>query len=142
MKPKIILLYDNSDDRITKMAEKVLEGIKSVDNVDVEVLIANDVTRFEIFKKANGIIIGSPNEKRNVSREIDRILQTVGPTFSGKVGGTFGIRESADVLFNRMRRMGMIMIYGTVKSDIITSDDVFENCFKLGKVIAKGVQVS
>ncbi len=141
IKPQIILLYDDSDNRISKMAEKVLKGIKSVENVDVKVLIANDVTRFEVFNDANGIIIGSPNEKRNVSREIDRILQTVGSNFSGKVGGSFGIRESADVLFNRMRRMGMIMIYQTVKSDIITSEEVFENCFKLGRVIAKGVQI-
>jgi flavorubredoxin len=96
MMPKVVVLYDSQTGFTESMAKGVVEGVRMVRGVDVELLKAG--TPFSISKldEADAIILGSPTHYGDttpaikvVLESIRELIDTMKIKFFGKIGGIF-----------------------------------------------------
>lgn len=96
--PKVLVIYDTLTGNTEKMANAVVEGVKMVSGVEVELLKAG--TAFPFITKletANAIILGSPSRYGSITSEMRALLASAKELkeakklkLSGEVGGAFG----------------------------------------------------
>ncbi|MDX1813976.1 MAG: flavodoxin domain-containing protein [Candidatus Bathyarchaeia archaeon] len=88
--PKILVLYYSRSGNTEKMAEAVVEGAKSVGNVEVELryhVDAEDLSRFD------AVLVGTPTYNHKLPVDIEKLFEEAaanGIDLKGKVGAAFG----------------------------------------------------
>jgi flavodoxin I len=88
--PKILVLYYSRTGNTEKMANAMVEGAKSVGNMEVELsyhVDAEDLAGFD------AILVGTPTYNHEIPIDIERLFEDAaakGISLKGKVGGAFG----------------------------------------------------
>jgi flavodoxin I len=88
--PKILVLYYSRTGNTEKMAQAVVEGAKSVGNVEVELsyhVDAEDLTGFD------AVLVGAPTYNHEIPIDMERLFEDAaakGISLKDKVGGAFG----------------------------------------------------
>ena len=89
--PRVLISYFSKSGNTKKMAEAIEEGLKVLQDVDVELKKVQDTT-IKDLRSADGIILGSPTYFGVMATEVkdlmDRSIQCYGKLV-GKVGGAF-----------------------------------------------------
>jgi flavodoxin I len=88
--PKILVLYYSRSGNTEKMAEAVVEGARSVGNVEVELsyhVDAEDLSRFD------AVLAGTPTYNHKIPMDMEKLFEEAaanGIDLKGKVGAAFG----------------------------------------------------
>lgn len=142
--PKLLVVYDSQTGNTEKMAKAVVEGAKSVPNVEVEMKY---FVRPQELEKASAIIFGSPTYHHDMTLPIKNILEEAAKAsvrLQGKIGAVFGSygwsgeapKLILEVLKNKfgMRTIGseLIILYAP-------DNDGLEKCRNLGKTVAEKI---
>jgi flavodoxin I len=88
--PKILVLYYSRTGNTEKMAEAVVEGAKSVGNVEVELSYHVDAEDLSMF---DAILVGTPTYNHAIPIDMERLFEDAaakGISLQDKVGGAFG----------------------------------------------------
>ena len=95
--PKVVVIYDSQTGNTEKMAKAVVDGVRMVEMVEVELLKVGTPFSISKLKNANAIILGSPSRYGSITAEMKEFLEAVKEhkdskklEFSRKVGGVFG----------------------------------------------------
>jgi NAD(P)H dehydrogenase (quinone) len=151
---QILVLYHSRTGNIQKLAEKIAEGVNSVDSFHALVKTPLDVTR-EDFLQSEGLIIGSPVYFGTMAAELKKVLDDfvdIRPKMENKLGAAFassyhptGGKETTILsILQAMLIYGMIVIgdpikagghYGVASSGTPTASDL-EDAFQLGQRLA------
>jgi flavorubredoxin len=94
---RVVVVYDSKTYLTEWMANAVVEGVKRVSGIDVELLKAGTSFSIMTLCKADAMILGSPTHYNDVTREMRAVLDAVKrlktqmkDEFSPKIGGVFG----------------------------------------------------
>lgn len=152
---RVIVIYDSKTGLTERMTKAVVEGIKTVEGVEAELLKAG--APFSIFKlcEADAIIFGSPTHYVDVTREMRVVLesakwlkQTMKCNFSGKIGGIFGSYAwdggwVIKKLGEEMKALGIKIVSPIVSAvdrvgemGIRIDKESLQRCRELGKTVA------
>jgi flavodoxin I len=88
--PKILVLYYSRSGNTEKMAEAVVDGAKSVGNVDVELSYHVDV---EDLSRFDAVLVGAPTYNHEIPLDMEKLFEEAaanGIDLKGKVGAAFG----------------------------------------------------
>jgi NAD(P)H dehydrogenase (quinone) len=89
--PKVLIIYYTESGNTKKMAEYIAEGMKKVEDIEVEVKPVNEANIDEL-PNADGIVIGSPTYYGSMAAEIKKFIDDsikYHGKLEGKVGGAF-----------------------------------------------------
>lgn len=93
---RVLVVYTSSFGNTTKMAESVVEGVRSVTGVEVLLREALDATKDDV-RKCDALILGSPVRHRSAAVRIKTFIEHVceylwlTDEMVGKVGGVFTV---------------------------------------------------
>jgi flavorubredoxin len=154
---KVIVIYDSKTGFTKKMAEAVVEGVKDVTGVDVELVKVG--TPFSISKldSADALILGSPTVYGNVTQDMNTLIQSVRAhkesqrlKLSGKIGGVFGSYGwdggwVVEILREEIEDLGIKVVANPVslvdgqggRYEIYISEEALNKCRTLGRTVAK-----
>ena len=160
---KITIIYDSQSGNTEKMAEAVGEGVKEVDNIEVEVKHVDNALA-EDFLESEGIIVGSPTHCGLVSWKLKKFFdENTGEAWGdvkGKIatafttsGGLGGGNEIAALsIMNLLMNYGFLVFglpdyaasgvtahYGAVAVGEPDTDEL-KSCKMLGKQTAEYVK--
>jgi flavodoxin I len=88
--PKILVLYYSRTGNTEKMAKAVVEGAKSVGNMEVELSYHVDAEDLSMF---DAILVGTPTYNHEIPIDMERLFEEAaakGISLKNKVGGAFG----------------------------------------------------
>jgi flavodoxin I len=88
--PKILVLYYSRSGNTEKMAEAVVEGAKSVGNMEVELSYHVDV---EDLSRFDAVLVGTPTYNHEIPMDMEKLFEEAaanGIDLKGKVGAAFG----------------------------------------------------
>jgi flavodoxin I len=88
--PKILVLYYSRTGNTEKMAKAVVEGAKSVGNMEVELSYHVDAEDLSMF---DAILVGTPTYNHEIPIDMERLFEDAaakGISLKNKVGGAFG----------------------------------------------------
>jgi len=152
---KVVVIYDSKTGLTEKMAKAVVEGVKEVRGIEVELFKAG--TPFSISKiiEADDIILGSPSHYGSETSELKTVLESMKERtktkkldFSGKIGGIFTSYAwdggfISGKLEASMQALGIKVVASTVSvvdrrggMEIRIDADSLQRCRRLGKDIA------
>lgn len=154
---KVVVVYDSRSGFTEKMAKAVVEGAKSVKDVEVELLKVGTPFSISKLSATDGIIFGSPTIYGSVTQEMRNILTSLREhkeagrlSLSGKIGGVFGSYGwdggwVVDKLALDMKDLGVTVVappvsavheqYATLSID----EETLQKCRDLGKAVAQKV---
>ena len=91
---KIAVIYDTRTKTTEKAAEFIIEGCRTIPDVDAEKFYIADADN-DFVKSADGVIIGSPTYMASATAAIVDWLQNVGKNanLAGKLGGAFATEQ-------------------------------------------------
>lgn len=155
----VIVIYDSQTGFTERMAKAVVEGVKHVTGVDVELLKVGTPFSISRLNQADAIILGSPTIYGSVTPEMGIFLECVKAhaeskrlNLSGKIGGVFGSYEwdggwVVEKIGADMKALGIRVAAPAVsladgmggKYAIRLNDDALQKCHDLGRVIAEHV---
>ena len=154
---KVLVIYHSQFGFTEKMAEAVMEGVKSVKRVEVELLKIGAPFSISKLNEADALIFGSPVIYGSVAPAMKTFLESVKKhkasgklLLSGKKGGAFGsftfsggwvIRE----LSSDMESLGITVVMPAVsvvdgvgqRLPIHLDERARQKCYDLGKGIAE-----
>lgn len=152
---KVLVLYYSKGGNTRKLAEAILEGVNSVDNVEGVLKNTHGVTKQD-FLDAGGVIAGSPVYFGNMAAQLKQVLDDFVSTrrkMEGKVGAVFATSGDATggkettmmAIIQAMLIYGMVIVgdpisatghYG-IASVGAPDENTCQNGFKLGERVSK-----
>jgi flavodoxin I len=150
---KVILVYDSVTGNTETMAEAVVEGIKEVRNVEVEMHKVGTRFPMSILADADAIVVGSPTEYGNATMQMRGFLESMVElvqakklNLKGKPAGVFGSYGwdggwATDMLANKMKTAGLrlipLVVSAPEKLPVGSPNELHLNeCRELGKAVA------
>jgi flavorubredoxin len=153
--PKVIVIYDSKTGLTEVMAKEVINGVRRMKGVEVELLKAGTPFSIFQFEEADAIIFGSPTRYADITMEMRSIVEsakwltkTSRLNLSGKIGGIFGsyvwdggviIKKLAD----EMKALGITIVEPAVSaidkktvSGTRIEEESLQQCRELGETIA------
>jgi len=135
---KILVLYYSRTGNTEKMAKAVVEGAKSVGNMEVELsyhVNAEDLSSFD------AIFLGAPTYHHDTPIDMKKLFEEAavkGVTLKGKVGAAFGSYgwsgEAPNLLLEIMKnRFEMQVTEPPLLAKYIPDENVLAKCRDLGK---------
>lgn len=142
--PKILVLYYSRSGNTEKMAKVVAEGIKTVEDAEVEL---NYFVPVEELANFDAIVVGAPTYHHNMPIEIKKLFEEVaekGIHLKGKVGGAFGSYgwsgEAPKYVLEIMKnRFEMKVIEPPLLAKYVPDQDKKNSCLDFGKRIAESL---
>jgi len=139
---KILVLYYSRTGNTEKMAEAVVEGAKSGDNMEVELsyhVDADDLSHFD------AILLGAPTYHHDTPMDMKNLFEEAavkGSTLKGKVGAAFGSYgwsgEAPKLLLEIMKnKFEMLVIEPPLLAKYKPDENLLDKCRDLGKSISE-----
>ncbi len=149
-KPLVIIPYVSAYGYTKKMAEKIKEGVCTIDQIeciDFDVTFSDINEVKEMVEKANAVIFGSPTILADALPPIVEILNVINPVIhKGKIAGVFGSYgwsgEAVNNIASRLDDLRIEMPAGNLKVKFNPTDDDLSACVAYGKRIAESVMSS
>ena len=140
--PKILVLYYSRTGNTEKMAKAVVEGAKSVSNMEVELsyhVNAEDLSGFD------AILVGTPTYNHEMPIEMERLFEDTAAksiSLKDKVGGAFGSYgwsgEAPKFLLEVMKnKFEMRVIAEPLLSQYAPDEKTLAKCRDLGKRVSE-----
>jgi flavodoxin I len=140
--PKVLVLYYSRTGNTEKMAEAVVEGAKSVDNMEVELsyhVDAEDLSGFD------AILVGAPTYNHAMPIDIERLFEDAaakGVSLKDKVGAAFGSYgwsgEAPKYLLEIMKnKFEMRMVEQPLLAKYAPDEKTLDKCRDLGKRVSE-----
>jgi len=145
--PKLLVLYYSRTGNTEKMAKAVVEGAKSVQNVEVETKL---YATPEELADADAIIIGMPTYYHDMTSDMKKLLEEIafkGINLKGKVGASFGSYgwsgEAPRLILEIMEnKFEMEVLKPPLLIKYAPDEKGLEECRKLGKKVAERISKS
>ncbi|UCH01361.1 MAG: FprA family A-type flavoprotein [Candidatus Bathyarchaeota archaeon] len=156
---KVVVVFDSYSGFTEKMADVVVEGARSVKNVEVDLLKWGTPFSIAMLNEADAIILGSPVIYGGISTEMKSFLNIIQElvvsrrlSLTGKIGSAFGsytfsgdwvIRE----LSEKMEALGIRIVAPAVsvvdgmgrQQPIRLHETTRQKCFEFGRTIAEHI---
>ena len=140
--PKILVLYYSRTGNTEKMAKAVVEGAKSVGNMEVELsyhVDAEDLSRFD------AILVGAPTYNHEMPLDMERLFEDAaakGISLKDKVGGAFGSYgwsgEAPKYLLEIMKnKFEMRMVEQPLLAKYAPDEKTLDKCRDLGRRVSE-----
>jgi len=144
----IIIPYVSSYGYTKEMAEKIVEGIKSVGDIDVRSYDMVDEDKGKVLDEiywADGLLFGTPTILNEALYPIWEILISIFPTtHSGKFASSFGSYgwsgEGPDHILQRLKQLRMKTIEPVLKVKFKPNDNQLQEAFDFGVKFANVVK--
>jgi len=143
---QITLVYDTMWDSTKRMADAIIEGIKSVDHQAV--VKAYNVSKFdkndilvEVFK-SKAFLVGSPVINRGISYGVAGILEMIkGLGFKNKKAAAFGSYgwsgENLKTINDELNEAGIAVVDEGIKIMWAPDEEALQSCREFGRKFAK-----
>ena len=139
---KILVLYYSRTGNTEKMAKAVVEGAKSVGNMEVELsyhVDAEDLSGFD------AIIVGAPTYNHEMPLDMERLFEDAameGLSLKDKVGAAFGSYgwsgEAPKYLLEIMKnKFEMRVVEQPLLSNYVPDEKTLDKCRDLGKRVSE-----
>jgi flavodoxin I len=140
--PKILIIYYSRTGNTEKMAEAVVEGAKSVGNVDVELSFHVDVEDLSGF---DAVIVGVPTYNHEMPLDMERLFEDAaakGISLKDKVGGAFGSYgwsgEAPKFILEIMKnKFEMLVVEQPLLAQYASDEKTLDKCRELGKQVSE-----
>ena len=140
--PKILVLYYSRSGNTEKMAEAVVEGAKSVGNVDVELSYHVDV---EDLSRFDAVLVGAPTYNHEIPLDMEKLFEEAAANsinLKGKVGAAFGSYgwsgEAPKFLLEIMKnRFEMQVVEPPLLAKYVPDENTLGSCRNFGKRISE-----
>lgn len=140
--PKILIIYYSRTGNTEKMAEAVVEGAKSVGNVDVELSFHVDVEDLSGF---DAVIVGVPTYNHEMPLDMERLFEDAaakGISLKDKVGGAFGSYgwsgEAPKFILEIMKnKFEMLVVEQPLLAQYAPDEKTLDKCRELGKQVSE-----
>jgi flavodoxin I len=140
--PKILVLYYSRTGNTEKMAKAVVEGAKSVGNMEVELsyhVDAEDLSRFD------AILVGAPTYNHEMPLDMERLFEDAaakGISLKDKVGAAFGSYgwsgEAPKYLLEIMKnKFEMRMVEQPLLAKYAPDEKTLDKCRDLGRRVSE-----
>lgn len=144
---KIFISYVSAYGNTKKMAEKIKEGIESVENITVNLEDIEHMDQFELEEKiehSNAIIIGSPTINQNTLLPIYKLFAVMNPiTNRGKLAAVFGSYgwggEAIRIIEDNIKNHKLKLAMDSLKTTFVPYEETYDKCFEFGKEFAEKV---
>lgn len=144
---KIFIPYVSAYGNTKKMAEKIKEGIESVENINVDLEDIEHMDQFELEEKierSNAIIIGSPTINQNTLLPIYKLFAVMNPiTNRGKLAAVFGSYgwggEAIRIIEDNIKNHKLKLAMDSLKTTFVPYEETYDKCFEFGKEFAEKV---
>ncbi|MBL4930334.1 anaerobic nitric oxide reductase flavorubredoxin [Clostridium paridis] len=145
---QITLVYDTMWGGTSKMAEAIVEGIKSVNtNVTIKQLNSSKLDKNDIITevfKSKIVLVGSSTINKGILSSTASILEMIkGLEFKGKKAAGFGSYgwsgESVKIITEELTKAGFEMINDGIKELWNPDDEAMDRCKEFGKMIAEKI---
>ncbi|WP_026895393.1 FprA family A-type flavoprotein [Clostridiisalibacter paucivorans] len=144
-KHRVFIPYVSAYGNTGKMAEKIAEGIKEYEDVEVEV---SDIEMMDIFdleekvEKSTALIVGSPTINQNILLPIYKLFAILNPiTNRGKLSAAFGSYgwsgEGVEIIENNLKNHKLKVPMKGLKVTFVPYEDTFEKCKEFGREFGK-----
>ena len=141
VKHKVFMPYVSAYGNTRKIGEKIAEGIKSVGEIDVELMDIElvDISSLEEkVEKSTAIIIGSPTINQNTLKPIYELFSIINPVRNrGKLAGAFGSYgwsgEALKIIESTLKNLKLKVFDDGVRCCFIPFKDSYEEAFEYGK---------
>ena len=143
---RVVIAYYSRTGNTEKMAESVVMGVKSVQDVDAELKLDYLVSPDELAD-AGAIIIGMPTYHHDMTRSVKRLFEQVatkGIDLKGKVGASFGSYgwsgEAPRLVLEIMEnRFDMRVLKPPILAKYTPNAKSLEECVQLGKEVIERI---
>ncbi|MEM1586159.1 MAG: flavodoxin domain-containing protein [Candidatus Bathyarchaeia archaeon] len=143
--PKVLVLYYSSTGNTEKMAHAVIEGLKILKGINIDIKYYVDAGDLAAY---DAIVIGIPTHNHDMPIEIKRILEeaaTKNVDLRGKVGAAFGSYgwsgEAPGMVIEIMEsRLGMHVVKPPLAIKGSPDRSGLEKCKELGIKVAEEVR--
>ncbi|MEM3731782.1 MAG: flavodoxin domain-containing protein [Candidatus Bathyarchaeia archaeon] len=140
--PKVLILYYSRTGNTEKMAKAVMEGVKSVSGVEVEL---NFHAAPEALSDFEALIFGVPTYHHDMPIEMKKLFEEAavkGVSLKGKVGAAFGSygwsgeapRLVLEILKNKFE---MLVVEPPLLIRYTPDQDGLEKCREFGRKVAE-----
>lgn len=127
------------------MAEKIKEGIESVEDIQVEIMDVEHTPLGEIDSKltmAQGVIVGSPTINQNILLPIYKIFAVINPLRDkGKLAGAFGSYgwsgEGVKLIEENLKNLKMNIFQQGIAAKFNPGPEAEERLFAYGQAFGK-----
>jgi flavorubredoxin len=154
---KVIVVFDSKTGFTERMAKAVVEGAKSVEGVDVELIKVGTSFSISKFNSTDALIFGSPTRYGGVTQEMAFFLENVEAhkeskrlNLFGKIGGVFASYEwdggwVAEKIKANMEALGIKVLTPLVsladgmhgRHGINIHEADIQKCRDLGRIVAE-----
>lgn len=140
-KNKVFIPYVSAYGNTGKLANKIAEGIKSVGDIDVEVMDIEmkDLSLLEEkVEESTALLIGCPTINQNVLLPIYKLFAVINPvTNRGKLAGAFGSYgwsgEAVNMIQQHLKNLKLKVEQEGLKVAFVPYEQAYEKCFEFGK---------
>lgn len=144
-KNKVLVTYVSAYGFTKEMAEKIGEGIVSVDDMSVELLDIENMLLGDLEEKLvanNAIIVGSPTINQNTLLPIYKLFSVVNPIRDrGKLAAAFGSYgwsgEAVGIIESNLKILKFKVIQEAIASKFFPHEDNGQNFINFGKCFAE-----
>jgi len=141
VKHKVFMPYVSAYGNTRKIGEKIAEGIKSVGDIDVELMDIElvDISSLEEkVEKSTAIIVGSPTINQNTLKPIYELFSIINPVRNrGKLAGAFGSYgwsgEALKIIETTLKNLKLKVFDDGVRCCFIPFKDAYDEAFEYGK---------
>lgn len=145
--PKVIVLYYSRTGNTEKMANAIVEGLKSFPNTEAELKFH---VAPEELEKVEALIIGTPTYHHDMPTDMKKLLEDIafkGINLKGKIGAAFGSYgwsgEAPKLILEIMEhKLGMKTIKPPLLVMYTPNEKSLEECRKFGRRIAEEIHAS
>lgn len=147
---KVLITYISAYGFTREMAEKIKDGVDSVDGmkaelVDIENMLLGDLE--EKLVANNAIIVGSPTINQNTLLPIYKLFSVVNPIRDrGKLAAAFGSYgwsgEAVGIIESNLKNLKFKVIQEAFSSKFFPHEDKAQNAINFGKCFAEQMALS
>jgi len=146
-KKKALVIYETMWGSTEKMAKAIVKGIVS-EGVEVEPYNLTVSDRSDVIAQvltAKALIVGSATHNNDILPNMAAFLTNLkGLKPSGKIGAAFGSYGwgggAVKTIENMLKEMGVDLVEPSISVQFVPNSETLEQCFELGKAIAKRVK--
>ena len=141
--PRVLIIYDTRTGNTGQMARAVVEGVQSVEGIEVVLKRAREVRRDDLAN-ADAIILGSPTHNTKPSRAMRKLLADLKKVpMKDKAGAAFGSYgwsgEAVGIIMRALEARGVRMIGEGVRAKRAPGAEGLARCRELGRAVAESL---
>jgi flavorubredoxin len=138
---KVLVIYYSRSGNTEKMAKAVMEGVKSDQNLAVDLSYHIDA---EDLSNYDAILVGTPTYHAQMPIDFKNLFAEVAEkqiSLKNKIGGTFGSYgwsgEAPEAVLEILKKLEMQIIEPPIRAKYNPDQKTLEACVDLGKKVAQ-----